>query len=131
MGRGDRLQTARLATAAAGHRSGWVPNVMPLMLLTNSSSPGFGELAPRRLEIVDAASFESVSRAPSNENYHTTLDVLFVGCRVCVRRKPQTCGEVVRVMPMTRRVVVRLDPPHPSWRGTLRSFRPERLVIYS
>ena len=131
MGRGDRLQTARLATAAAGHGSGWVPNVMPLMPLTNSSSPGFGELAPRRLEIVDASSFGSVSRAPSNEDYHTTLDVLFVGCRVCVRRKPQTCGEVVRVMPMTGRVVVRLDPPHPSWRRTLRSFRPERLVIYS
>ena len=34
-------------------------------------------------------------------------------------------------MPMTGRVVVRLDPTHPSWRGTLRSFRPERLVICS
>ncbi|MGC1887662.1 MAG: SDR family oxidoreductase, partial [Stellaceae bacterium] len=31
---------------------------------------------------------------------------------------------------MTGRVVVRLDPPHLAWRGTLRSFRPERLVIY-
>jgi hypothetical protein len=32
---------------------------------------------------------------------------------------------------MTDRVIVRLDRPHPSWRGTLRTFRPERLVIYS
>jgi hypothetical protein len=67
----------------------------------------------------------------SNENYHPTLDLLFVGCRVCVRRKPRTCIEVVRVMPMTGRVVVRLDPPHPTRHGTLRSLRPERLVIYS
>jgi hypothetical protein len=65
------------------------------------------------------------------ENYHTTLDVLFVGCRVCVRGRPRTCGVVTRIMPMTGRVVVRLDPPHPSWRGTLRSFCPERLVVYS
>ena len=61
----------------------------------------------------------------------TTLDMLFVGCRVCVRRRPRTCGVVARIMPITGRVVVRLDPPHPSWRGTLRSFRPERLVLYS
>jgi hypothetical protein len=67
----------------------------------------------------------------SNANYHTTLDMLFIGCRVHARRNPQTCGEVVRIMPMTGRVIVRLDPPHPSWRGTLRSFRPDRLVIYS
>jgi hypothetical protein len=60
----------------------------------------------------------------------TTLDMLFVGGRVCVRGRPQTCGEIVRLMPMTGRVVVRLDPPHPSWRGTLRSFRPESLVIF-
>jgi len=65
------------------------------------------------------------------ESHQTTLDVLFVGCRVCVRGRPQTRGEVARIMPMAGRVVVRLDPPHPSWRGTLRSFRPERLVIYS
>ena len=65
------------------------------------------------------------------ENYQTTLHVLFLGCRVCVRGRPQTCGEVARIMPMAGRVVVRLDPPHPSWRGTLRSFRSERLVIYS
>jgi hypothetical protein len=41
-------------------------------------------------------SFESVNHGSSlisNENYHTTLDVLFVGCRVCVRAKPQTRGE--------------------------------------
>jgi hypothetical protein len=75
--------------------------------------------------------FEKPASFASNENYHTTLGMLFIGCRVRVRRKPLTCGEVVRVMPMTGRVVVRLDPPHPSWRGTLRSFRPERLVIYS
>jgi len=62
---------------------------------------------------------------------HTTLGMLFIGCRVRVRRKPLTCGEVVRIVPMTGRVVVRLDPPHPSWRGTLRSLRPERLVICS
>jgi hypothetical protein len=65
------------------------------------------------------------------ERFQTTLDMLYVGCRVCVRGRPQTCGVVARIMPMTGRVVVRLDPPHPSWRGTLRSFRPERLVIYS
>jgi hypothetical protein len=67
----------------------------------------------------------------SNENYQTTLDMLFIGCRVGVRRKPRTCGEVVRIVPMTDRVIVRLDRPHPSWRGTLRTFRPERLVICS
>jgi hypothetical protein len=65
------------------------------------------------------------------ERFQTTLDMLYVGCRVCVRGRPQTCGVVARIMPMTGRVVVRLDPPHPSWRGTLRSFRPERLVLYS
>jgi hypothetical protein len=65
------------------------------------------------------------------EKYQTTLDMLFVGCRVCVRRRPRTCGVVARIIPMTGRVIVRLDPPHPSWRGTLRSFRPERLIIYS
>jgi hypothetical protein len=85
-------------------------------------------------QVVHVASFESVSRGPSfasKENHGTTLDMLFVGSRVCVCGQPQTCGEVVRVVPMTGRVVVRLDPPHPAWRGTLRSFRPERLVIYS
>jgi hypothetical protein len=65
------------------------------------------------------------------ESFQTTLDILFVGCRVCVRGRPRTCGEVTRIMPMTGRVIVRLDPPHPRWRGTLRSFRPERLVLYS
>jgi hypothetical protein len=58
-----------------------------------------------------------------------TLDMFFIGCRVCVRGKGGTCGRVVRLMPMTGRVVVRLDPPHPSWRGALRSFRPEHLAI--
>ena len=104
------------------------------MPLTNRSLPSFRDLRPGWLEVVDVASFENANHGPSftsNENYHTTLDVLFVGCRVCVRRKPRTCGEVVRVMPMTGRVVVRLDPPHPTGRGTLRSLRPERLVIYS
>jgi hypothetical protein len=131
MGRGDRLQTARLATAAARGGTGWRPNAMPL---TNRSSPSFRDLRPGWLEVVEVVSFERVSGAPSfaiDDSYHTTLDILFIGCRVCVRGQPQTCGEVVRVMPMTGRVVVRLDPPHPSWRGTLRSFRPERLVIYS
>ena len=104
------------------------------MPLTNWSLPRFRDLRPGWLEVVDAVSFESVNHGSSfisNENYHTTLDVLFVGCRVCVRRKPQTCGEVVRVMPMTGRVVVRLDPPYPTRRGTLCSLRPERPVIYS
>jgi hypothetical protein len=104
------------------------------MPLTNRSSPSFRDLTSGWLEVIEVASFESGNHGTSftsNENYHTTLDVLFVGCRVCVRRKPQTCGEVVRVMPMTGRVVVRLDPPHPTGRGTLRSLRPERLVIYS
>jgi hypothetical protein len=83
------------------------------MPLNNSSTPRSGELGPGRLD------------------HPATLDVLFIGGRVCVRERPQTCGEVVRVMPMMGRVIVRLDPRHPSWRGTLRSFRPERLVIYS
>jgi hypothetical protein len=104
------------------------------MPLTNRSSPSFRDLRPGWLEVVDVASSERVSGAPSfalDDSYHTTLDILFIGCRVCVRGQPQTCGEVVRVMPMTGRVVVRLDPPHPTRRGTLRSLRPERLVIYS
>jgi hypothetical protein len=104
------------------------------MPLTNRSSPSFRDLRPGWLEVVEVVSSERVSDAPSfafDDSHHTTLDILFIGCRVCVRGQPQTCGEVVRVMPMTGRVVVRLDPPHPSWRGTLRSFRPERLVIYS
>jgi hypothetical protein len=94
----------------------------------------FEELEQGCAEINPLASFESSSLSLSFtpfENYHTTLDVLFVGCRVCVRGRPRTCGVVTRIMPMTGRVVVRLDPPHPSWRGTLRSFRPERLVVYS
>ncbi len=104
------------------------------MPLTNRSSPSFQDLSSSWLEVIDVASFESVSHAPSftsNENHHTTLDMLFIGCRVCVRGQPQTCGEVLRVMPMTDRVVVRLDPSHPTRRGTLRSLRPERLVIHS
>jgi hypothetical protein len=101
------------------------------------------------------------SRRPSfasKENYGTTLDMLFVGSRVCVCGRPQICGEVARPAAstletrvgnpnrrhyrvsrsgrrvgrkLTGRVIVRLDPPHPAWRGTLRSFRPERLVICS
>jgi hypothetical protein len=83
---------------------------------------------------VRVATFHRLSRAPSltsNDSHLTTLDMLFIGCRVWVRGRPQTCGEVVRVMPMMGRIIVRLDPRHPSGRGTLRSFRPERLVIYS
>ena len=57
------------------------------------------------------------------------LDMFFIGCRVCVRGKPRTCGRVVRLMPMTSRVLVRVDPPHPKWRGALRSFRLEQLVV--
>jgi hypothetical protein len=56
-------------------------------------------------------------------------DMPSVGRRVRVRGRRQICGEIVRVMPMTGRVVVRLDPPHPKWRGTLRSFRPGRLLF--
>ena len=85
-------------------------------------------------EVNPFASFESPSLSLSFtpfENYQTTLHVLFLGCRVCVRGRPQTCGEIARIMPMAGRVVVRLDPPHPRWRGALRSFRPERLVLYS
>ena len=110
-------------------RLGVRPDAMPI---TNASSPGFQALASDRLDAGHVASSESVSRGlwfASNENYDTTLGMLFIGCRVCVRRKPLTCGEVVRIVPMTGRVIVRLDPPHPSWRGTLRSFRPERLVF--
>ena len=44
---------------------------------------------------------------------------------------PRACGRVVRLMLVTGRAVVRLDPPHPNWRGTLRSFRSGRLVICS
>ena len=55
--------------------------------------------------------------------------MLWVGRRVRVCDRSQIRGEIVRVMPMTGRVVVRLDPPHPKWRGTLRSFRTERLLF--
>ena len=102
------------------------------MPLTKSSLPSFEELTGRP-QVVHVASSESVSSGPafaSKENYGTTLAKLSVGSRVRVCGQPQTCGEVVRLMPMTGRVVVRLDPPHLAWRGTLRSFRPERLVIY-
>jgi hypothetical protein len=103
---------ARLATRTARVATNCGPNAMPL---TKLSLPGVGEPPS------DA----------STEGCHTTLDMLFLGDRVRVCDQPQTCGEVVRVMPMTRRVVVRLDPPYPTRRGTLRSFHPERLVIYS
>jgi hypothetical protein len=65
------------------------------------------------------------------ETSATTLGELFVGARVCLRRSPRTCGEIVQIMPKMGRVVVRLDPPHPNARGRLRSLRRERLVIYS
>jgi hypothetical protein len=54
---------------------------------------------------------------------------LAVGRRIRLCDRPQICGEIVRVMPMTGRVVVRLDPSYPTRRGTLRSLRPKRLVI--
>ena len=81
---------------------------------------------------VNLARVNNPSKSPpfaGNESQLTMLDMLCVGGRVRVRGRPHTCGEVVRVIPMTGRVIVRLDPPHPAWRGTLRSFRPERLVI--
>ena len=94
----------------------------------------FEELEEGCAEINPFANLESPSFSlwfTPFESHPTTLDVLFVGCRVCVRGRPRTCGVVTRIMPMTGRVVVRLDPSHPSWRGTLRSFCPERLVVYS
>jgi hypothetical protein len=99
---------------------------------TNSSSPGSAELGPGRLEFVDITIFETESQAlsfSSEESDHTTFDTLFIGCRVCVRGKQQRRGQIVRLIPMTGRVIVRLDPPYPTRRGTLRSFCPKRLVI--
>ena len=101
---------------------------MPLNYLSTPDSGGWDQGGWKCL----CRDFRRLSRAPSvtsNESHLTTLDMLFIGCRVCVRGRPQTCGEVVRVMPMMGRVIVRVDPPHPSWRGALRSFRQERLVI--
>lgn len=126
----DGIVFKRRASTAARHGIGGRPDGMPL---TKSSLPSFEELTGRP-QVVHVASSESVSSGPafaSKENYGTTLAKLSVGSRVRVCGQPQTCGEVVRLMPMTGRVVVRLDPPHLAWRGTLRSFRPERLVIYS
>jgi hypothetical protein len=57
-------------------------------------------------------------------------DRFSVGGRVRVCARHQVCGEIVRVMPMTGRVLVRLDPPHPKRRGTLRSLRAAQLVIW-
>jgi hypothetical protein len=94
--------------------------------------PGTGEL--KTSDIVSHPQFEGYNphrRWFLVSNFCTTFDALFIGCRVCVVGRPKICGEVVRLIPMTGRVVVRLDPAHPSWRGTLRSFRPERLLIYS
>jgi hypothetical protein len=104
------------------------------MPIANSLSAELEELAPDCPAASHVPSFDSVTGAPlfaSTETYHTKLEMLFIGCRVCIRRKPQSCGEVVRVMTMSHRVLVRLDPPNPSRHSTLRSFRPERLVIYS
>ena len=94
------------------------------MLTPSLSSSDFCELPPGRRE-------PNISKVAFWESRDTTLGELFVGGRVCVRGRPRTCGEVVRVMPMMGRVIVRLDAPHANWRGKLRSFRPERLVIYS
>jgi hypothetical protein len=101
------------------------------MLAKKSSLPPGGEQSGRP-GTVNLARLRNPSKLlpfAANERQSTTLDMLWVGGRVCVRGRPHTCGEVVRVIPMTGRVIVRLDPPHPAWRGTLRSFRPERLVI--
>jgi hypothetical protein len=67
----------------------------------------------------------------SNKERLATLDMLLIGGRVCLRGRARTCGDIVRVMPMMGRVVVRLDPRYPNRRGVLRSFRPERLVMCS
>jgi hypothetical protein len=90
----------------------------------SSSLPDFSE-GPIQAQESDG------SKVAFQRSFETTLTELFVGARVCVRGRPRTCGEVVRIVPMMGRVVVRLDPPHANWRGRLRSFRPDRLVIYS
>jgi len=103
------------------------------MSLTKWAILGSGDLRSERLRAAPVESF-SPGRVPSpisNKWYGDTLDMLSIGSRVCLRGRPQRRGEVVRLMPMTGRVVVRLDPPHPSWRGALRSFRPEHLAICS
>jgi len=100
------------------------------MALTNSSSRGSRERRLGGSKALFGVSFENTSCCavpPAlTQDQGTTLDKLSVGQRVCDR--PQT-GEIVRVMPMTGRVVVRLDPPHPKRRGTLRSLRPVQLAI--
>jgi|SRR5215467_4987768 len=101
------------------------------MALTNSSSRGSRERRLGGPKALFGVSFENTScGVPTalNQDQRTTLDKLSVGQRVCVCDRPQT-GEIVRVMPMTGRVVVRLDPPHPKRRGTLRSLRPVQLAI--
>jgi len=104
------------------------------MSLTNWAILDSWDLRSEPLRTAPIASLDGQGRVPSpisNGRYGITSDVLSIGSRVCVRGRLGTCGRVVRLMPMTRRVVVRLDPPHPSWRGTLRSFHPEHLVICS
>jgi hypothetical protein len=101
------------------------------MLAKKSSLPPGGEQSGRPVtaNLARLRNPSKLSPFAVNESQPTTLDMLCIGGRVCVRGRPHTCGEIVRVLPMTGRVIVRLDPPHPAWRGTLRSFRPERLVI--
>jgi hypothetical protein len=81
------------------------------MALTNSSSRGSRERRLGGSKALFGVSFENTSCCavpPAlTQDQGTTLDKLSVGQRVCDR--PQT-GEIVRVMPMTGRVVVRLDP---------------------
>ena len=93
-----------------------------------SSLPDFSE-GPIQAQEPDGS--PDGSKVAFQRSFETTLTELFVGARVCVRGRPRTCGGVVRIMPMMGRVVVRLDSPHANWRGRLRSFRPDRLVIYS
>ena len=85
----------------------------------------FGTLRPEPNRLVGDVPITAIGWGPGA----VTIDMLFIGCRVCVRCRRRTHGQVVRLMPMTGRVVVRLDPPHPNWRGALRSFRPEQLAI--
>jgi len=109
----------------------WRSNAMSL---TNWPIAGTVNLRSEPLRAAPVASFDSPGRVPSSTSHNrdgNTLDILSTGSRVCLHGRPQSCGEVVRLIPMTGRVIVRLDPPHPSWRGTLRSFRLERLVICS
>jgi hypothetical protein len=82
------------------------------MSLTNWAIPDSGDLRSEPLLAAPSASLDGPGRVPSpisNGRYGITSDVLSIGSRVCVPGRFGTCGRVVRLMPMTGRVVVRLD----------------------